>query len=182
MKKLSIYLAGPDVFFHNPLEIGRKKKELCEKYGFIGHFPLDNQVDMIFENENELGMYIGKINENLILNSDIILANLTPFRGPSADVGTVYEIGFGVGKNKFTIGYSNCNLQYNQKVKEFEKNKDIHGMEIEDFGMIDNLMIINGIVSRGGFVLSKELPEDEDKYTSLIVFEECLKELKKKYL
>ena len=36
MKKIKIYLAGPDVFLPNAKEIGKLKKELCEKYGFEG--------------------------------------------------------------------------------------------------------------------------------------------------
>jgi nucleoside 2-deoxyribosyltransferase len=40
-----IYLAGPDVFLSNAIEIGQKKKDLCKKYGFEGHFPLDNKID-----------------------------------------------------------------------------------------------------------------------------------------
>ena len=40
---LNVYLAGPEVFLVNAREIGERKKELCEKYGFQGHFPLDGE-------------------------------------------------------------------------------------------------------------------------------------------
>jgi nucleoside 2-deoxyribosyltransferase len=35
-----------------------------------------------------------------------IIANLTPFRGPSADVGTVYEVGFARALGLKIFGYA----------------------------------------------------------------------------
>ena len=32
--------------------------------------------------------------------ADAIIANLTPFRGPGADAGTVYELGYMAGRGK----------------------------------------------------------------------------------
>ena len=40
----SIYLAGPDVFYPDTMNIGIKKKNICAKYGFVGHYPFDNQI------------------------------------------------------------------------------------------------------------------------------------------
>ncbi|MDR9459781.1 MAG: hypothetical protein RI591_06525, partial [Dehalococcoidia bacterium] len=31
-----VYLAGPDVFFPNAIEIGNAKKRICAQYGFEG--------------------------------------------------------------------------------------------------------------------------------------------------
>jgi len=46
-------------------------------------------------------------------------ANLTPFRGPSADVGTVYELGYMLGKGgKLCLGYSNTPRGYIDKVRD----------------------------------------------------------------
>ena len=39
--------------------------------------------------------------------ADAIIANLTPFRGPSADAGTVYELGYMAGRGKLCLAYSN---------------------------------------------------------------------------
>ena len=39
--------------------------------------------------------------------SDIIIANLTPFRGASADAGTLIELGWFLGRGKPAFGYSN---------------------------------------------------------------------------
>lgn len=47
-----------------------------------------------------------------MLDADAIVANLTPFRGPSADAGTVYELGFMSGRIKPSFGYSNVPGSY----------------------------------------------------------------------
>jgi nucleoside 2-deoxyribosyltransferase len=38
------YLAGPDVFFPEAVEISKKKKDYLEKLGIVGHFPSDNEI------------------------------------------------------------------------------------------------------------------------------------------
>ena len=40
------YLAGPDVFFPNPVEIGAAKKAICAEHGLEGVFPLDANLDL----------------------------------------------------------------------------------------------------------------------------------------
>ena len=35
--------------------------------------------------------------------ADAIIANLTPFRGPGADAGTVYELGYMAGRGKLLL-------------------------------------------------------------------------------
>ena len=47
MKK--IYLAGPDVFAPNSIEIGKKLKNICEENNFIGLYPLDNEIEQSSE-------------------------------------------------------------------------------------------------------------------------------------
>ncbi len=43
----------------------------------------------------------------MMIAADAIIANLTPFRGPGADAGTVYELGYMAGRGKLCLGYSN---------------------------------------------------------------------------
>jgi nucleoside 2-deoxyribosyltransferase len=38
---MKIYLAGPDVFLPDAVDIGRRKVELCARHGLIGLYPLD---------------------------------------------------------------------------------------------------------------------------------------------
>jgi nucleoside 2-deoxyribosyltransferase len=39
-----VYLAGPEVFLPDAVDIGRRKVELCTRHGLIGLYPLDNAI------------------------------------------------------------------------------------------------------------------------------------------
>ena len=84
MKK--IYIAGFDVFEPDSIEIGKKFVKLCEEYGFIGLYPLDNVIDFNQE-KNKIAQDIYKANVNLINQCDIVIANINAFRGKEADSG-----------------------------------------------------------------------------------------------
>ena len=43
---MKIYLAGPDVFLPDAVEIGRRKAAICARHGLTGLYPLDNAVDL----------------------------------------------------------------------------------------------------------------------------------------
>ncbi|MGY3852634.1 nucleoside 2-deoxyribosyltransferase [Aeromonas aquatilis] len=83
-----IYLAGPEVFLNNVHEVAAQKKELYRLYGFIGLFPLDNKLELNEFSPADNGLKIAKANEDLIAEADLVIANMTPFRGASCDVGT----------------------------------------------------------------------------------------------
>ena len=53
---MKIYLAGPDVFLPDAIEVGRRKQVLCERYGAIGLFPLDNAVDQLDTSTRIIGL------------------------------------------------------------------------------------------------------------------------------
>jgi len=147
---LKIYLAGPEVFLPNPLEVGKQKKEIYSRYGFIGCFPMDNDVEN-FKNDQETGFRISSINENLIRQCDIVVANLTPFRGVSADPGTVYELGFSKGLGKIVHGYSFNEEKYLDRAS---KNNQDDTYSIENFDLHDNLMIEGGIHNGNGIFVA----------------------------
>ncbi len=179
---LKIYLAGPDVFLPNALEMGEKKKALCAIYGFEGKFPLDNELSNRGEKHN-FGLRISKANEDLIKKCQLVIANITPFRGPSADAGTIFEIGYARARRKTIYAYSNTKLHFKERTISFFELKpnavtDGNGMKLEDFEMTDNLMIDGGILASGGKIITCEVPKKEF-YTSLEAFEECLKAAKK---
>ena len=141
MKK--IYIAGPDVFLENGKEYGEILKQKCLTAGFEGLFPLDNDVQG--ETREELAGNIKAGNIELIKSCDIVIANLSPFRGPEPDSGTVWEIGFAQGLGKIVIGY--CADQRDLKTKTQEilglslsSHRDRQNLEIEDFGLTHNLM------------------------------------------
>lgn len=184
MKK--VYLAGPEVFLTDSIEIGRKKKELCEKYGFIGLYPLDNEIDMDGVSKESIGLEISRANEALILSADAVIANLTPFRGASADVGTVYEVGMAKGLCKVILGYTHDERQFlRRNIDELNKvsvkdgqYRDQNNMVIEDFDLVDNLMIDGGITYP---IIQSDVLNEDEKYRSLASFEECLLQLHRHY-
>src|SRR4030088_1032499 len=111
-----IYLAGPDVFLPDAVDIGRRKAELCRRHGLTGLYPLDNSVELA---ARDASLKIFRGNEAMMNDSDAVIANLTPFRGPSADAGTVYELGYMAGRGKFCLAYSNDPAVYVERVKRF---------------------------------------------------------------
>src|SRR6478735_8540744 len=111
---MKIYLAGPDVFLPDAIEIGRRKAAICARHGVRGLYPLDNAVDL---KASDASLTIFKGNEAMMDAADAIIANLTPFRGPSADAGTVYELGYMAGRGKFCLAYSNDPAIYLERVR-----------------------------------------------------------------
>src|ERR1700681_299298 len=91
---LRIYLAGPDVFLPDAAALAADKRKLCADYGFIGVAPTDSKTDLSGLSKHAAAIEISADNEATIRSCDLLIANLTPFRGPSADVGTAYELGF----------------------------------------------------------------------------------------
>lgn len=183
MKK-KIYLAGPEVFLPNAKEIGQIKKDLCIKYGVEGIFPIDTDVDFSNLSENAIGLKISSINESLIKKCDIVIANITPFRCVSADSGTIYEIGYATALNKNVFAYSNTSIKLFERTVSYfniliknQEYRDPYNMIVEQFGMVDNLMIDGGILNRGGKIVTVDVPESE-LYTNLLGFEKCLQLLK----
>ena len=102
-----VYLAGPDVFLPDAADWFARKKAICAAYRLIGVSPLDDLPDQP-AGWSALPEWrrIALRNEAHIRSCDAIIANLTPFRGPSADAGTVYEIGFARGIGLKVFGYA----------------------------------------------------------------------------
>jgi nucleoside 2-deoxyribosyltransferase len=175
---MNIYLAGPDVFLPNAAEIGRRKAALCKHYGAHGFFPLDNNVDL---NASDASRQIFHGNEAMMSRCDIVIANLTPFRGPSADAGTVFELGFMAGHGKLCFGYCNDPALYVDRVRRMTEVHDTAGhltdqggLTVENFGLADNLMIIHALDLYGmPLVMPREAPSD--LWQDLTSFEACLK-------
>src|SRR6185312_13912219 len=134
----TIYLAGPEVFLPDAHQIGERKKGICQKYGFKGLFPLDKELDLSEMSGRAKATAIYRANVDLISRSDVVVANLTPFRGPSMDVGTAFEIGFGAALHLPIFGYANVSELLVQRVVRRSSPLpsapvDENGMEVENF-------------------------------------------------
>ena len=137
----SAYLAGPDVFLPDAKAIGVERKLRLLEAGIIGHFPSDDEIAP----GPGMAHAIFLQNVALIEKSDIVLANIVPFRGPSADPGTVWEIGYAYARGIPVICYGSFGTYLERcRVVGLESDaqgKDHEGFAIEDFGEQENLMI-----------------------------------------
>lgn len=146
-----IYLAGPDVFLPDPAARGAVLKALCTAHGAVGLFPLDGEVaDAV-----DLPGAIREANMAMIRSCDALVANMTPFRGPSMDPGTAYEMGAAAALGKLVVGYSADPRSYVERVSaampvERTANgvlRDTDFLSVEEFDvpLIDNLMMARGV-------------------------------------
>src|ERR1700723_3084660 len=175
---MKIYLAGPDVFLDDAVDIGRGKGDLCARHGLTGLYPLDNTVDPAAK---DASLMIFRGNETMMIAADAIIANLTPFRGPGADAGTVYELGYMAGGGKFCLGYSNDPRPYAARVRKFNdvasrdgRLVDSQGLTVEDFGLSDNLMMLHALDLYGcRLVTPRQAPADS--WRDLDACETCVR-------
>lgn len=125
----SIYFAGFDVFAPDAAERGEQMKKICKSCGFVGRYPLDNQLTDAAE--------IFNANIGMIRECDIIAANVNSFRGAEPDSGTCFEIGFAYALGKKIYCYTGDGRTLREKLGE----TDSSGMNVEDFGYPLNLML-----------------------------------------
>jgi nucleoside 2-deoxyribosyltransferase len=181
---MKVYLAGPDVFLPDAIAVGQRKRELCSRYGFEGLFPSDNDVNPAAPGERRDAL-IYRANEDMIRRADLGIFNLTPFRGPNADAGTVFELGLLVGLGKRVFGYSNVADDLLDRCKRADDAvafdpaakvwRDANHMMIENFGNADNLMIDNALIEHGGCQIVRHRARPEDLFHDLTGFEMCLR-------
>lgn len=175
-----IYLAGPEVFFTNAAEQGAEKKRLCAERGFEGVYPLDNVIEGAEKlGPQELARRISHGNEALMGSCDLLIANCTPFRSVSMDVGTAFEIGFMQALGRPVLGYSNTPADYAARVREAAVtishvwDTESNAADIEDFGLAENLMIAVAITDASGLFVTQEVAA-ERMLSDLTGFRRCL--------
>jgi len=142
-EELKIYLAGFHVFHPDSIEIGKKMRNLCNNFRFKGLYPADNEPIDNLKNQ-ELATMIFYSNKGLICESDIIIANLNPFRGEEPDSGTVFECGYGYALGKKLYGYIDNGSTMKERLDyaiDAETGLFKDGMYVEDFGLPLNLML-----------------------------------------
>lgn len=173
---MRIYLAGPEVFLPDAVAIGAAKKAICARHGVTGVFPLDPPpaAGHVAPGPHDW-QRIFAANKAHIHGCDALVANLTPFRGAGADPGTVYELGFMRGLGRAVHGYTHDPRPHRERVPgaRFEAGvwRDEQGLEVEEFGLAENLMIEGAIAACGGLMLRAEAPL---AWTDLSVFEACI--------
>ncbi|WP_459675707.1 nucleoside 2-deoxyribosyltransferase [Acidisoma sp. 7E03] len=174
---ITAYLAGPDVFLPNAAEHAAQKRDICARYGIRGLPPLNEDIAALAAmTEAEAGLAIFRKDVEMMETAEIVIANLTPFRGASADAGTLVEIGWFLGRGRPIFGYSNSATLFDarSRAQVVAVPDPLPGIAVEGFGLPDNLMIPGAVEAAGG--LSMVLPEDgQDRpFDSLEIFERCV--------
>jgi nucleoside 2-deoxyribosyltransferase len=140
-----VYLAGPDVFLPDSVEIGRRKQAICAAHGLEGRYPGEG-IDL---SALPVDAHARALFEGCVAMMDRCvagLANLTPFRGPSADVGTAFEMGYLFGRGFPVFGYTAHVDDYASRVRD-----DV--LLVEAFGLADNLMLEGPMMRRDRMIV-----------------------------
>jgi nucleoside 2-deoxyribosyltransferase len=179
---VKVYLAGPEVFLPNAREILDEKIALTREAGLIPVSPGDLAIPET-PTRKAKGLAISAIDERLMRESGAIIANLTPFRGMHADTGTCFELGFMCALGHPAFAYTNVAADHYQRTSDYyggvivrdelDRPRGPDGLAVEDFDMIDNLMMHGGVESRGGTVVVGNAPADRI-YTDMTAFKQIL--------
>lgn len=138
---IKAYLAGPGIFRKDATERYAAFQAICLNYGIIALSPLDNQYPEA-ETPREKAHAIFRADRAQMDACDIVIADMSEFRGPSMDVGTAFEIGYCYAQGKTIYGYSSNLDPYTTKVHHHGIDPEANNETIEDFGLTDNLMVI----------------------------------------
>ena len=134
----SIYLAGPDIFRSDAVAEGERLKALCTAGGVTGVFPLDGTEQ---ETDPE------RIRDKCIADIErcaVVVANISPFRGPHMDPGTAWELGYAQARGKPVFLWSAAGgdlLSRIETTPDGDRWRDGDGHLVENFGARENLMI-----------------------------------------
>lgn len=173
---LKAYLAGPDVFLPNAADHARRKLAICAQHGITGRSPLNEDVATLAAMpEHDAWQAIFAKDLAMMEACDIVIANLTPFRGPSADAGTLIEVGWFLGRNKPIFGYSNSATPFTERSRlhVVAIPDPVPGLSVGGFGLPDNLMIPGAVLAGGHPMLLP--PDNRDRaFDSLEIFELCV--------
>ncbi len=171
------YLAGPDVFLPDAAGHARRKADLCARHGIEGLSPLNEDVASLQAmGDEDAWAAIYRKDIAMMEACDVVIANLTPFRGASADSGTLIEVGWFLGRGRPVFGYSNTATPFAERCRQqvAALPDPLPGLSVEGFGLPDNLMIQGAAVQGGGQPVV--LPHDgrDRPFDSLDVFEACV--------
>lgn len=140
---IKLYLAGPDVFAPDAQARFTAMRAACRAAGFAPLTPVDNDLPAGLQGR-ELAAFIKQANVELIHRCDMVVANISPFRGPNMDPGTAWEIGYAEALGKPVVLWSETPAPLAERTRQSHgvgDKVDAAGWMIEDFGLAENLMI-----------------------------------------
>jgi nucleoside 2-deoxyribosyltransferase len=170
---ITAYLAGPDVFLPDARAHAARKRAICARHGLVGRTPLDENLAALPPAAAWQAIY--RANLAMMESCDAVIANLTPFRGASADAGTLVECGWFLGRGRPIFGYSNAAAPFAERSRRqiAALSDAAPGLSVEAFGLSDNLMV-SGAVLAGGYPVILP-PDGRDRpFDALDLFEACV--------
>lgn len=172
-KETTVYLAGPEVFFPEDIRVAidSRKKAILAEHGLKGLSPMDKVLDL--EGVDNPAQRIYNANQDLMKHADCLIANLTPFRGPSGDAGTIYELGYMIALGKPAVGFTVCATPYCDRVSPGAAHCEA-GADIEPFGLCDNLMLDCGLAAAGGKLIHGDRPYPAGGFKPEAFFDETV--------
>lgn len=141
-----VYLAGPAVFHPAAKHLFDYLKDVCAQHGLAGVAPLDGLAELPAEQQ---AAAIRRANIDKLNDCRAVIACISPFRGPGADAGTAWEMGYAEARGLPVVAWSEDTAPYLARVAH-DRDDDgrvfcrQHGMQVEDFGLVDNLMLTAG--------------------------------------
>ena len=165
------------MFLPNAAAHARAKVAICARYNIEGCPPLAEDADDLTRlPDQQAWRAIFARCVGLMEASDFVIANLTPYRGASADAGTLIEVGWFLGRGRKVFGYSNTATPFAERSHALLQvlPDPVPGLTVEGFGLADNLMVPGAVLAGGGHPMV--LPEDgqEHAFDALDVFERCV--------
>lgn len=148
----SVYLSGPERWSPDAADLMARQRRMCAAAKVE---PLFADDAPLVEREGSEAMaremYAGALAS--LRKADAVIANLTPWRGPSAHPGVAFEAGFASALAKPVFAYINVadedEAEYLARVEsvigatigEDGLAHDVDGLEIEDFDLPETLML-----------------------------------------
>ncbi len=147
-----VYLAGPAVFHPAAKALLEYLIEVCAAHGLDGIRPFEPDPAQAELPPAERAALIRQGNIDRIRGCDMVIACISPFRGPGACPGTTWEMGYAEALGKPVVAWCEETTPYIARVPH-DRDDDgrvfclQHGMQVEDFGLSDNLMFTAGGVA-----------------------------------
>ena len=147
----ALYLAGPEVFLPDAVEVVDEQRRICRELGLVPISPLD-KGDGAGEQTLSRQDRIFAGNIALIEAADAIVANIAPFRGPDPDAGTAFEVGYAHARGKPIYLWTDDTATSAERVERTHGPlrtrddgmlADRDGVMVEHFGGPANLMLVS---------------------------------------
>lgn len=139
------------------MAFGRTLQAKCTRAGLTGCFPLDGEASgerPADETPQQVADAIYRANVMLLDSVQAIVADISPFRGPNMDPGTAWEIGYGIAKGLPVFAWSDDFSTLFERTRRHvsaapspQRRHDGNGWLIEDFLLVENLMIARSVTS-----------------------------------